>query len=106
MMPEILSALRESLQARLVIGGLLLILVLFIYSRYKRRRYSRPKQKRPVEKELIRVEDIIQTYTRTKSIQKTARETGYSEQKILDTLIKVGKFTTRAEAMRIRDKYK
>jgi len=57
-------------------------------------------------KKLVRVEHVIQTYSRNGSIPRTATATGYSKWKVKRILIKAGKYTTKREAKRIFNKYK
>jgi hypothetical protein len=98
----------EYLAHRLFIGGLLVFLVAFLYVNHRRRYYRIPKKqhKRISDTTLIRVEDIIQTYSRNGSIPKTALSTGYTVREVKSILINAGKYTTKEEAQRIRNKYK
>jgi hypothetical protein len=95
-------------------GMLLIAPILFIYlfyrgiKQYKRKRGGRLSGKKFFhnDKKHVRVEHIIQEYTRTGSIPRVARSTGYSERKIKRILIKAGKYTTKKEAKRILAKYR
>jgi AraC-like DNA-binding protein len=68
--------------------------------------WSNDDKPRTKSNKLIKVEHVIQTYSRNGSLSKTAKATGYSERKVKRILIDAGKYTTKKEAERIFAKHK